>query len=104
MSQPPAPPANPAQAYEDFNVPGSFRPWAGELLDRARPRPGERVLDLACGTGVVARLVVHRLRGRATVAGLDLNPAMVAVARAAAAREGARIAWLVGAADALPFP
>lgn len=93
-----------AQAYETYNVPALFRPWAGELLDRAAPQPGERILDLACGTGAVARLVAKRLNGRTTVVGLDLNPAMIEVARAAAEREGVAIAWQVGSADALPFP
>jgi len=105
VQQPEAQPApNPAQTYEDYLVPHQFRPWTEELLARATPALGERVLDVACGTGIVARTVVQRLGEDATVTGLDLNPAMIDVARAAAEQEGVVIAWHVGRADALPFP
>ena len=96
--------SNPAQTYEDYFVAHQFRPWAGGLLDRVQPQPGDRVLDLACGTGVVARLVAQRLAGQGRVIGLDLNPAMIEVAREMAAREAADIEWHVGSADQLPFP
>ena len=101
---PPRPGSSPAQTYEDYFVPNQFRPWTGELLDRARPQPGERVLDVACGTGIVARMVAQRLGGAARVAGFDISPAMLEVARAAAAREGVEVAWLEGSAESLPFP
>lgn len=104
MRHPPPLPTDPAQAYEYYRVPGMFRPWAGELLDRANPQRGQRILDLACGTGIVARLAVERLAGQAMFAGLDLSAAMIAEARASAEAEGAQIAWHVGDAAALPFP
>lgn len=105
MTQPTAPPAStPAQTYEDYFVTHQFGPWADELLDRARPQPEERILDLACGTGIVGRLAARRLEGRAQITGLDLSSEMVDVARAASAREGVEIAWYVGRADELPFP
>ena len=97
-------PASPAQTYEEYFVPGMFGPWADELVDRARPQPGERVLDLACGTGVVARTVARRLDGQATLVGLDLSPAMIEVAGSVAKRDGVDVVWHVGSADALPFP
>lgn len=100
--QQPAP--NPAQTYEDYLVRHQFRLWTEELLARATPTPGERVLDVACGTGIVARSVAQRLGGDTTVTGLDLNPAMIDVARATAEREGVAITWHVGRADTLPFP
>ncbi len=96
--------SNPAQTYEDYFVPYQFRPWTEELLERATPQPGERVLDVACGTGIVARLVAQRTNGQARLAGLDLSPAMLEVARSVSAREGLEIAWHEGRADALPFP
>ncbi len=105
MNQPqPRPGTNPAQTYEAFFVPYQFRPWTEELLDRAKPQPGERVLDAACGTGIVARMVAQRTNGQARVVGLDVSPAMLEVARSAAAREGAEIAWHEGSAESLPFP
>ncbi len=100
----PRPGTNPVQTYEAFFVRYQFRPWAGELLDRAKPQPGERVLDVACGTGIVARMVAQRTNGQARVVGLDVSPAMLEGARSAAASEGVEIAWHEGSADSLPFP
>ncbi len=105
MNQPqPGPTSNPAQTYEKYFVPYKFRPWTEELLERAMPQPGERVLDVACGTGIVARMVAQRTNGQAQLAGLDLSPAMLEVARSASEREGLEIAWHEGSASALPFP
>ncbi len=105
MNQPqPGPTSNPAQTYEDYFVPYQFRPWTEELLERAKPQPGERVLDVACGTGIVARMVAQRTNGQARMVGLDLSPAMLEVARSASEREGLQIAWHEGSASALPFP
>ena len=67
---------NPAETYDSYFVPAMFRPWAGLLLQQARLRPGERVLDVACGTGIVARTALEQLGDAAQVTGLDLNPAM----------------------------
>ena len=61
------------------------------------------MLDVACGTGIVARMVAQRTSGQAELAGLDASPAMLEVARAAATREGAEISWHEGSASALPF-
>jgi SAM-dependent methyltransferase len=69
-----------AEAYERYMVPAIFGPWAGDLLDAAALRPGERVLDVACGTGVIARAAAPRV-----------GPA------------GAAIAWQTGDVLALPF-
>ena len=95
--------SNPAEGYERFMVPPLFRPWAGRLVDGAGPEAGERILDIACGTGIVAREVAARLRASATIAAVDASPAMLAVAREAATREGAAIEWHEGRAEALPF-
>ncbi len=96
--------SNPAQTYEDYFVFHQGRPWTEELLERVMPQPGERVLDVACGTGIVARMVAQHTKGQARVVGLDLSPAMLAVARSVSAREGLEIAWHEGSASALPFP
>ncbi|MDI9240685.1 methyltransferase domain-containing protein [Lysobacter sp. LF1] len=95
--------ANPAITYEREIVPALFRPWAEVLLDLARPQEGERVLDLACGTGIVARLAARRVGSGGRVTGMDLNPAMLEVAQAQAAQEGLRIEWQQGDATTLPF-
>jgi SAM-dependent methyltransferase len=84
-------------------VPTLFAPWASRLVQAADPQPAERVLDLACGTGIVARQVAARLGTATAVTGLDLSPQMLDVARAAATRERAPVEWLEGRAEALPF-
>ncbi len=96
--------SNPAESYESYMVPALFAPWASRMVESASPQARERVLDLACGTGIVARSVASRLGSEATVIGLDLNPNMLAVARASAEREGLAIEWREGRAEQLPFP
>jgi SAM-dependent methyltransferase len=92
----------PARAYEDYFVPAIFTPWARRLVAHATPRPGERVLDVACGTGAVARQVAPLVGAEGTVVGVDVAPGMLAVARAVAAPAGAAIQWREGEAGALP--
>jgi ubiquinone/menaquinone biosynthesis C-methylase UbiE len=94
---------NPAETYERFMVPPLFAPAAERLLDVARPRPGERVLDVGCGTGIVARLAAPIVGAAGTVTGIDISPVMLGVARAAGKREGLAIAWREGPAETLPF-
>lgn len=94
---------NPAEMYEHYFVPAMFQPWAAVLLDHAALQARERVLDLACGTGVVARQVAPLVGAEGAVVALDMNPAMLAVARARPAPSGATIQWQEGNAMALPF-
>jgi ubiquinone/menaquinone biosynthesis C-methylase UbiE len=96
--------SSPAETYETYLVPTFFAHLTTRVLEVAQPQPGDRVLDAACGTGVVARRVASILGARGRVVGLDLNPAMLAVARSAAAREGLDIDWREGRIEALPFP
>lgn len=95
--------SNPAETYERYMVPALFAPWAARLVQAANPRPGERVLDVGCGTGVIARCVAPPVESGGKVVGLDLNPNMLAVARAAAERESLAIEWHEGQAEMLPF-
>ncbi|HLE71490.1 MAG TPA: methyltransferase domain-containing protein [Vicinamibacteria bacterium] len=96
--------SNPAETYESYMVPTFFGPWAAHLIQSVDPRPGERVLDAACGTGIVARRARARVGPTGTVIGLDLNPDMLTVARASAAREGVAVEWREGRVEQLPFP
>src|SRR6187399_3084259 len=70
------------EAYERYFVPAIGGPLAQDLIAEAALRAGERVLDVACGTGVVARLAAERVGAGGAVAALDLNSAMLDVARA----------------------
>lgn len=96
-------PANPAEAYQAYMVPTMFQPWSEELLERVAPKPGERVLDVACGTGVVARGVAAAVGDDGAVTGLDPSPAMLGVAERIGSPEGAAITWVQGRGEELPF-
>ncbi len=89
--------------YEKYFVPVIGAPLADRLLRAAAIRPGERVLDVACGTGVVTRRVLGSIGPGGTLAGLDVNPGMIAVARAASPDEAA-IAWYETSMEATPLP
>ncbi|MGH9041190.1 MAG: class I SAM-dependent methyltransferase [Acidimicrobiia bacterium] len=78
-------------------------PCARPLLEAARFSPGETVLDVACGTGVAARLAAEEVGPAGTVAGVDMNPGMLEVARAASP-EGTSIEWRQAQAEHLPVP
>lgn len=93
----------PSESFERYIVPALFEPWAEKLIRFAQPRPGEHVLDVACGTGIVARRITPLVAPSRMVAGIDFNPNMVRVARQAAEREGLRIAFREGRAEHLPF-
>ena len=98
---------NAAETYERALVPAVFAAWAPLVVALADPRPGERVLDVACGTGVVTRLVAQRVGLAGKVVGLDLNPGMLAVAASSAANEpptSAPITWQEGGATKMPLP
>lgn len=88
-----------AERYEVNLVPVIFVPWAEELLRRAVLRRGEAVLDVACGTGIVARMASEAVGEGARVTGADINGGMLAVA----ARIAPEIEWVNASADALPF-
>ncbi len=92
-------PIEAAEAYEANFVPAFFAQWAPLLCDAAGIKRGERVLDVACGTGIVARTAAD-LVGSSNVVGVDLNEAMLTVAR----RVRSEIDWRQGDAGDLPFP
>src|SRR5215207_2544786 len=90
------------ELYQRYLVPAITIKWAEDLVDRAEPRAGEAVVDVACGTGIVARLAAKRMAsGRVT--GLDLNAGMLAVARTVPS-EGGPINWVEGSALDMPLP
>jgi len=88
-----------AEAYEARFVPALFSEWAPHLVEAAGVAPGQAVLDVACGTGVVARAAADRMGGHGRVAGVDLNEGMLAVA----GRLRPDIEWHRADAADLPF-
>jgi SAM-dependent methyltransferase len=88
-----------AKAYEELHVPALFRQWAPRVLEAAGVGPGHRVLDVACGTGVVAREAASLLRDQGSVAGIDASPGMLAVAE----QLEPEVDWRQGVAESLPF-
>jgi ubiquinone/menaquinone biosynthesis C-methylase UbiE len=93
-----------SEGYERVMVPAVFGPWAKDLLDTAALAPGMRILDVACGTGIVARLAAPQVGSTGRVVGVDSNEAMLAVARAQPQPTGALVEWWQGDATRLPFP
>jgi ubiquinone/menaquinone biosynthesis C-methylase UbiE len=85
--------ADAAELYECYVARYILGPWAPLLVDAARLAAGERVLDVACGTGVVTRAAAKRVGPAGRVIGIDLNPGMIEVARSLPAPVGAPIEW-----------
>ncbi len=88
-----------AEVYEEFFLPALFRQWAPQVAEAAGLAAGQKVLDVACGTGVLAREAIKRVGPSGSVTGLDRNEGMLAVAR----REAPGLEWRPGRAEALPF-
>lgn len=93
-----------AEAYERYLVPGMFERWADELVERAALDPGDRVLDVGCGTGVVARRAADEVGPDGGVVGLDPNEGMLDAARSASTGRRPAVEWCRGEAGDLPFP
>lgn len=87
-----------AELYERYVARYVLGPWATLLVDAAGIAGGERVLDIACGTGAVTRVAATRVGRAGQVVGVDLNPGMIAVAQSLPAPNGASIEWLEGSA------
>lgn len=88
-----------AIAYENLHVPALFRQWAPRVLDAAGVKAGQAVLDVACGTGVLAREASARVGGGGSVVGIDSDPGMLTVA----AQRAPDVGWRQCAAECLPF-
>ena len=88
-----------ATAYENLHVPSLFQQWAPRVVEAAEIRSGHRVLDVACGTGILAREAALHTGDDGFVAGLDAAPGMLAVAK----RLAPSIEWREGTAEMLPY-
>ena len=88
-----------ARAYEALFVPALVGQFASKVADAARILEGERVLDVACGTGIVAREALKRVGPGGRVVGIDALPGMIEVAKQIAPA----VEWHEGKAESLPF-
>ena len=84
-----------AEIYEAFFIPALFQEWAARVADAAQLQAGQRVLDVACGTGILARSAAERVGMGGSVVGLDVNEGMLAVAAAKAPQ----VEWRRGQAE-----
>ena len=89
-----------ARTYEGLFIPALIGEWAPRVADAAMLNAGERVLDVACGTGVLAREAAARVGSTGRVSGIDPGIGMLALARELAPM----IEWREGVAEALPYP
>jgi len=89
-----------AKVYEALFVSALFGQWVSRVADAAQVQSGQRVLDVACGTGVLARAILSRAGPSGQVVGLDPDPGMLAVANELAPA----VTWRQGAAESMPFP
>ena len=92
-----------AAVYEDQKVPAIFAPLAKATLDAISLSADDQILDIACGTGIVARLVRERLGPEPRVVGTDLSGGMIAMARALSDAQSQSIEWELADASDLPF-
>jgi demethylmenaquinone methyltransferase / 2-methoxy-6-polyprenyl-1,4-benzoquinol methylase len=97
--------ANRYDLMNDLMSGGIHRRWKADLIARLHPRPGEILLDLAGGTGDIARRFLGRAGKTGQVIICDINASMVAAGRDRALDDGvlSGITWLVGNAEELPI-
>jgi SAM-dependent methyltransferase len=98
-------PGSAAEIYERVMVPAVIEEWVSRGMALANPQPGEHILDVACGTGVLTRRVALSIGPNGRVVGLDVSPEMLGVARKVTLipSSAAPIEWREGNASALPF-
>lgn len=92
-----------ALQFQNCVVPHFLGPWIPDLIGYAGLQKGDRVLDVACGTGAVTRAIAEKIGSSGSVAGLDMSPEMVAVAKQVTGSPVPAIEWHIGDAASLPF-
>ena len=92
-----------AETYENQRVPAIFGPMAEATLDAISLPSGGDILDVACGTGVMARSVATRLAKPSRIVGCDLNSAMIDVAKMVEPRSEHKFEWIAASAQSMPL-
>ena len=87
------------RGYEQLFVPALFAPWANHLVKGAGVSEGAHVLDVACGTGVLARAALKHAGKTGRVVAIDPAPGMIEAAK----EVEPAIDWVLGSAEELPF-
>jgi ubiquinone/menaquinone biosynthesis C-methylase UbiE len=90
--------------YDRYLGPALFHGFADDLAERISLVPGMRILETACGTGIVTRRLADRLRGRGSIVSTDLNEAMIRYGRAQMPAGSEHVEWQPADATKLPFP
>jgi ubiquinone/menaquinone biosynthesis C-methylase UbiE len=93
-----------AQQYEEGTVTRLMRPHTEAIIKHVSLHAGDRVLDVACGTGIVTRVAVTQFPNLASIVGVDLNPNMLEIARAHTPTTSVPVEWQESDICALPFP
>jgi ubiquinone/menaquinone biosynthesis C-methylase UbiE len=93
-----------AQRYEQATIPTIMKFHTAVVFDKVPLHEGDRVLDVACGTGIVTRTAVEQFPNIASIVGVDLNPNMLDIARAHTPETTIPVEWREGDICALPFP
>lgn len=88
-----------AEIYEEFFIPALFGTWPEQVIKMVEVKPGQKVLDVACGTGIFAREVVKKTGKAVNITGVDINEGMLAVAQ----RKEPAVEWTNAPAEQLPF-
>ena len=91
------------ESYEKYEVPSIAGPQARALLAHLPMVAGQRLLDVACGTGIIAREAAYMVGTKGSITGLDLNEGMLVIARQHAPTRSTQLEWRLGDAEHLPF-
>ena len=89
--------------YERYIVPAFSGAWAEDMVRRAKLKDGDRILDVACGTGIVSRRVYEVMGNRVNLRGVDVNEAVLEKGRDICIRNGILVNFHQGSAGELPF-
>ena len=92
-----------AESYEQYQVPNIAGPLARAFLAHLPIKPGQRLLDVGCGPGVIAREAAFMVGTKGSITGIDLNEDMLAVAGQQAPSQHTQLEWHHGDAENLPF-